>query len=64
MKQHVNTIIISLAVVVAGYLLAKGYQSRAYNKNAISVTGLGEENFTSDLIVWSGSFSSKNLHMD
>jgi len=63
MKQHVNTIIISLAVVVAGYLLAKGYQSRAYNQNAISVTGLGEENFTSDLIVWSGSFSNKDYEL-
>jgi len=63
MKQHVNTIIISLAVVVAGYLLAKGYQSRASNQNAISVTGLGEENFTSDLIVWSGSFSYKDYEL-
>jgi hypothetical protein len=63
MKQHLNTIIIALAVVIAGYLLAKGYQSRAYNQNAISVTGLGEENFTSDLIVWSGSFSAKDYEL-
>jgi hypothetical protein len=63
MKQHVNTIIISLAIVVAGYLLAKGYQSRSYNENAISVTGLGEENFTSDFIVWRGTFSNKDFEL-
>ncbi len=63
MKQHLNTIIIALAVISAGYLLARGYQNRALNQNAISVTGLGEENFTSDLIVWSGSFSSKDYEL-
>lgn len=63
MKQHLNTLIIAVAVIISGYLLAKGYQSRATNQNAISVTGLGEENFTSDLIVWSGSFSSKDYEL-
>ena len=60
MKQHLNALIISLAVIISGYLLAVAYQSRSSSLNAISVTGLGEENFTSDLIVWSGSFSSKD----
>ena len=63
MKQYVNTLIIALSVVICGYLLAKGYQSRSTNQNAISVTGLGEENFTSDLIVWRGSFSSKEMEL-
>jgi hypothetical protein len=63
MKQHLNTLIIALSVVICGYLLAKGYQSRSTNQNAISVTGLGEENFTSDLIVWRGSFSSKEMEL-
>lgn len=59
MKQHLNTIIIALAVVIAGYLLASGYKNRAKVPNSIAVTGLGEENFTSDLIVWQGNFSRK-----
>ena len=63
MKQHINTTIIAAAVVVAGYLLASGYLNRAKTGQAISVTGLGEENFTSDLIVWRGSFSRKEMDL-
>ena len=63
MKQHINTVIISLAVVLAGYLLANGYKNRAKVSQAIAVTGLGEENFTSDLIVWRGSFSRKEMDL-
>lgn len=63
MKQHLNTIIIAIAVVAAGYLLASGYQNRAKAGQSISVTGAGEENFTSDLIVWRGSFSRKDMEL-
>ena len=63
MKQHLNTIIIALAVIIAGFLLANGYKNRAKTADAISVTGSGEENFTSDLIVWRGSFSKKDYDL-
>lgn len=61
MKNHINTILISISVVIAGYLLASGYKNRAKVSQAISVTGSGEENFTSDLIVWRASFSKKDM---
>lgn len=61
MKTHINTIIIALAVIVSGYLLANGYKNRAKVSQAISVTGSGEENFTSDLIVWRASFSKRDM---
>lgn len=63
MKQYINSIIISIAVIVAGYLLANGYKNRAKVSQSISVTGAGEENFTSDLIVWRGSFSKKDMEL-
>jgi hypothetical protein len=63
MKQYMNTIIVAISVVIAGYLLASGYQNRAKVGNSISVTGLGEENFTSDLIVWKGNFSRKAMEL-
>lgn len=63
MKQHLNTIVITLGVIFAGYLLADGYRSRGKVADSISVTGLGEESFISDLIVWSGSFSSKDYEL-
>ncbi|MCE2710956.1 MAG: SIMPL domain-containing protein [Cryomorphaceae bacterium] len=63
MKQHLNTIVITLGVIFAGYLLADGYRSRGKVADSISVTGLGEESFTSDLIVWRGSFSRKDYEL-
>lgn len=61
MKNYINTIIIATSVIIAGYLLASGYKNRAKVSQAISVTGSGEENFTSDLIVWRASFSKKDM---
>ena len=63
MKQNLNTIIIAVAVIITGFLLANGYKNRSKTADAISVTGSGEENFTSDLIVWRASFSKKNLDL-
>jgi hypothetical protein len=61
MKNYINTILIACSVIIAGYLLASGYQNRAKVSQAISVTGSGEENFTSDLIVWRASFSKRDM---
>ncbi|WP_343748581.1 SIMPL domain-containing protein [Fluviicola sp.] len=63
MKQSVNTIIIAVAVIITGFLLANGYKNRSKVADAISVTGSGEENFTSDLIVWRAGFSKKNYDL-
>lgn len=63
MKNYLNTIIIALAVIITGYLLANGYKNRAKVSESISVTGAGEESFTSDLIVWRASFSKRNMDL-
>ena len=63
MKAHLNTVIIAVAIVVVGFVLAKGYANRGKTNQSISVTGLGEQNFTSDLIVWRGSFSRKEMDL-
>lgn len=63
MKLNINTLIISAAVIVAGYLLATGYKNRAKVPDSVGVTGLGEANFVSDLIVWRGSFSRKEMDL-
>ncbi len=63
MKNYINTIIIACSVIIAGYLLASGYKNRAKVSQAISVTGSGEENFSSDLIVWRASFSKRDMEL-
>ncbi|MCC7331396.1 MAG: SIMPL domain-containing protein [Flavobacteriales bacterium] len=61
MKTVVSSSIISIAVIVSSFLLAGAYKNRYQNLNSVSVTGLGSKNFVSDLIVWSGNFSKKNM---
>lgn len=63
LKSYFGTIIISLAVVIAAFLVANSYSSRNRANHSITVTGLGEESFTSDLIVWKASFSSRNSEL-
>lgn len=58
--KHLTAIIFALAIVIAAYFLGNAYVKRANPVQVISVTGLGNENFTSDLIVWEGQFSTNN----
>ncbi|MGB3143737.1 MAG: SIMPL domain-containing protein [Maribacter sp.] len=59
MKQ-ISAVIFGVAIVIAAYFLGSAYEQRANPPQIISVTGLGNENFTSDLIVWEGQFSANN----
>ena len=59
-----GAIIFSVAIVVAAYFLGNSYVSRANPDGVISVTGSGSENFTSDLIVWEGTYSRTNPNLE
>lgn len=61
MKTNVNSIIIAVAIVISAFLFSNAFQNRNQSNDTISVTGLGKKDFTSDLIVWSGSFSKKSI---
>lgn len=61
MKNIVNSSIIGLAVILTAFILSGAYKNRNNSNNIISVTGLGEKDFVSDLIVWSGWFIKKNM---
>ena len=63
MKNNITAILFSLAIVIAAYLLGDSIINRNSGQGTISVTGLGNANFTSDLIVWEGSFSNSNLDL-
>jgi hypothetical protein len=54
---------ISLSVVLAAYLLSDAFRNRNESDRVISVTGLGSKDFSSDLIVWSGSFHKMNAEL-
>ena len=54
MKANSKHIIIALAIVLAAWLLGRAYTYKYRSQDTIVVTGLGETEFASDLIVWSG----------
>jgi len=57
MKNNLSTIIIAIAVIVFALIIGNAYKYKFVSTETISVTGLAETNFTSDLIVWKGSYS-------
>lgn len=61
LKNSLNFIIVGVAVVLSAYLFSSAFKNRNQASDTISVTGLGQKDFVSDLIVWSGSFSRKSM---
>jgi len=62
MKNY-NALLFSAAILGAAILLGNAYLKRAQTNDVISVTGLGTKDFTSDLIVWEGTFTRENLNL-
>ena len=63
LKQHFSTLLIAAAVIITGLILGKSYLSKGKPDDSVSVTGLGEESFDSDLIVWKASFSRTSYEL-
>ena len=63
MKTHLNAVIFGTAIVAASFFLGKAYVDRARGSGQIQVTGLGEKNFVSDLIVWEGRFAAEAFEL-
>lgn len=57
MKTNLTAVLFSIAIVVASIILGSAYVKKSKIEGAINVTGLGEKDFSSDLIVWEGYFS-------
>jgi len=63
MKNNITAIIFGLSIVIAAYLLGNAVMNRNNTNRSISVTGLGKADFTSDLIVWEGSFAKESFDL-
>lgn len=59
-KSTINVIIAAIAAIVLGCVLVSGFQDRNKAMNSITVTGMSQKDFTSDLIVWQGSYTIRN----
>ena len=63
MKNNLYAIIFGLAIIIAAALLGNAFKNRNSKDGTVSVTGLGKADFTSDLIVWEGSYSTLNSNL-
>jgi hypothetical protein len=63
MRAHLNTLIVSAAILLTAVILSNAFIQRNKATKNISVTGLGKKDFVADLIVWSGSFTQKNMSL-
>jgi hypothetical protein len=59
LKNNLSAIIISVSIIIGLAIIGNAYVKRGNANDTISVTGMGDEDFTSDLIVWRASFSKK-----
>ena len=56
--KSLGQLFISIGIIIAAYLIGNSFIQRNSENNTIWVKGLGKQNFTSDLIVWRGSFTT------
>lgn len=61
--RYITAIIIGLAFIIGLFIIGRAYQSRSKALETIKVTGSAEKDFTSDLIVWKGSYSRKSMDL-
>ena len=63
LKGYAPTLILAVAVIITAMILAGAYKSKFNKQVTISVTGLAEKSFASDLIVWRGEYQRKSLDL-
>lgn len=60
MTNFLVAIILAIAIVVSSLIVVNGLREFKEGNNRIIVTGSAKQQITSDLIVWTGSFSKKS----
>jgi len=63
LKSLLPAIIIALSIIVTAAIFAGAYKAKFKKQVTISVTGLAEKSFASDLIVWRGEYQRRSLDL-
>ena len=63
MHKILSSGIIAVGIIIAIAIGVNGIKNRNAAENNINVTGLGKKDFTSDLVVWNGSFSKLSYEL-
>ena len=60
MKNTISAVLFAIAIIASSAILGNAVINRNKKAGTIAVTGLGQSDFTSDLIVWEASFNRVN----
>ena len=63
MRQYLIPATIGVSLIVTALIFSNAYKYKFKSAEEISVVGLAEVDFTSDLIVWQGSFQRKSTDL-
>src|SRR5690606_6878594 len=63
MKNTFSAVVFAVSIIVAAVILGNAFLNRNKSDHKISLTALGEMDFTSDLIVWEGVFNKDNTDL-
>jgi hypothetical protein len=63
MKPYITALIIGIAAIIAFAIVGSAYKYRSTTMETIVVTGLAEKDFSSNLIVWNGTYSRKSADL-
>ncbi len=63
-KSNLSGILIAAAIIISAVVLANGYTYKYKSQETIVVTGLGETEFVSDLIVWRGTLNVETNNVE
>ena len=64
MKNMKHLIVIACTLIIISLILGSSFKKAFEHLNTIKTTGSAKRDFLSDIIVWDGSFASKNIEMD
>jgi hypothetical protein len=62
-RNIITSVVFGAAIVITAAIFASAYKYKFKTTETITVTGLAEKEFTSDLISWSGSYQRKSLDL-
>ena len=62
-KHFLSITILSVSLIISVLIFSNALKNRNESNNVVSVTGMAERNFESDLIVWQSQFTVKNMNL-
>jgi len=62
-NNFISVIVISVSFIISILIISNAIINRNSSENIISVTGLAERDFESDLIVWKSQFTVKKMDL-